>query len=353
EILNKEKFLIITGPPGIGKTTLSYIITYQYLAKDFKLVYVDNSISEAESIFSLSTEARQIILFDDFLGSFIPELFSSSREKKLINFIEKVKNSHNKYMILTSRTVFFNEAMQIYEKFHQAQIDLAKYELSISHYSDLEKAKILYKHLHFSSMPIEYKNEFIKDKRYLSVIRHRNYTPRLIEYFTKPSNLNSFKPELYIKHFVIKNLNDPKELWKYHYDVHIDDECRMLVDWIFLLGDGASQDHVEAAYEKRLSYELSKRNLIPKHNSLSRAIKTLQDGFIKTRRSASSSGTVIYDLLNPSLGDFLIKHFNETKDLEVKKSLMYSVVTFSQVTRRFHSSDSDYIILNRDEYLLF
>lgn len=65
DILNHRKFILITGAPGIGKTTLADILTYQLLAEDFKLTYV-TEIREAENAFE--PDAKQVFYFDDFLA---------------------------------------------------------------------------------------------------------------------------------------------------------------------------------------------------------------------------------------------------------------------------------------------
>ncbi|EMF83068.1 restriction endonuclease [Leptospira weilii serovar Topaz str. LT2116] len=351
KILNKEKLLVITGPPGIGKTTLANTITFRLLANDYKLIYVDSNLEEAERLFSLDPTAKQIILFDDFLGSFIPELLSSAKERKTVNFIEKIKRTNNKLMILTSRTVFFNAALEIYEGFNRSRIFLSKYELNISHYTDFEKAQILYKHISFSKINADYKNQFLINKRFLSIINHRNYTPRLIEYFTNPNNIDGVPLNKYISDFVIKNLDNPIELWKFHYSVHLDDESRMLVDTVFLFGKDVNHSIIESGYLQRLKTELKFRGFIPKHDSFFKSIRTLQDGFIKTKINTNDKKKIVsYSLYNPSLGDFLINYFNEPNNFASKKLLMFSIVSFQSFTSRFHSSDKEYILIYNHEY---
>ncbi|EMJ93401.1 hypothetical protein LEP1GSC193_0003 [Leptospira alstonii serovar Pingchang str. 80-412] len=253
-------------------------------------------------------------------------------------------------MILTSRTVFFNAALQIYEGFNRAKVSLSKYELNIAQYSNLEKARILYKHLSFSRINPDFKNQFLKEKSYLFVINHRNYTPRLIEYFTNPLNVDSIPLDKYINEFVIKNLDNPSELWKFHYSVHIDDESRMLVDTIFLLGQETNHSLVECGYSQRLKVEFKFRNFIPVHNSFIKSVKTLQDGFIKTRILSNEKDILKYSLYNPSLGDFLISYFNEANNAAHKKLLLFSIVSYQGFKSRFHSSDKNYIIIYEFEY---
>lgn len=351
EILNKERFLIITGSPGIGKTTLAYIITFNLLAEDYKLIYAE-TVNQATELLNSNPDDKQIVLFDDFLGSFIHEIYNSSNEKKLVNFLERIKNYKNKLMILTSRTIFYNEALQVYERFHKNYIDLSKYELTISHYTKLEKARILYKHLNFSDMDLAYKNELIVDKRYFQIINHRNYTPRLIEFFTNPKSFQSIKIEDYFKGFVLKNLEHPHEIWKFHYETQIDDDSRMIIDSLFLLGDGCSYTELEKSYNQRVKFEKKIRDFPQKINSFSKAIKILQESFIYSKREYSSPDKINFSLLNPSIGDFLISYYNDPTNADLKKGLICSVISIDEFVNRFHSKKQGFVNINEEDFIL-
>jgi len=67
EILNSHHLLIITGAPGVGKTMLANMLTYQLLSENFELVYIASEIKEAEELFDQTK--KQVFYFDDFLGS--------------------------------------------------------------------------------------------------------------------------------------------------------------------------------------------------------------------------------------------------------------------------------------------
>jgi hypothetical protein len=90
EVLNRRNFILITGAPGIGKSTLADMLTYQLLAKDFELTYV-RAIEEAEE--SYVENKQQVFLFDDFLGTITLDLTSSRNlDASISNFIQRVKN---------------------------------------------------------------------------------------------------------------------------------------------------------------------------------------------------------------------------------------------------------------------
>lgn len=57
KILQREKVLLITGQPGIGKTTLAEIILFTR-AKNGQKIYKVENIDEAEETMSFSDDAQ-------------------------------------------------------------------------------------------------------------------------------------------------------------------------------------------------------------------------------------------------------------------------------------------------------
>lgn len=65
EMLKEHHILIISGPPGVGKTTLGEMIAYTYLGEGWDLV----PIRSLDDGFGAIIDAKkQVFLFDDFLG---------------------------------------------------------------------------------------------------------------------------------------------------------------------------------------------------------------------------------------------------------------------------------------------
>lgn len=152
EILEKNHYVVISGIPGIGKTTLARMLVYTMLGQGFEeFVYVTDDMDNAAKMFE--KEKRQIFFFDDFLGSnsFAPQ--SVSFENKLITFIEKVKSSKNTLFILSTREYVLSEAMTHYEKLAMSNIDLAKCTIQLEYYTKTIKARILYNHLAEANIP--------------------------------------------------------------------------------------------------------------------------------------------------------------------------------------------------------
>lgn len=65
-MLSDRGFCMISGVPGIGKTTLAEILILDHLDRGFECFRIWESVSEARSV--LSPSKAQLFYFDDFLG---------------------------------------------------------------------------------------------------------------------------------------------------------------------------------------------------------------------------------------------------------------------------------------------
>lgn len=56
--------------------------------------------------------------------------------------------------------------------------------LDMTNISAVEKAKIFYNHLYFCGVPQAYSDAVKVGKKYLKIVNHANYNPRIIEFVT-------------------------------------------------------------------------------------------------------------------------------------------------------------------------
>ncbi len=340
-ILEKEKFLILSGEPGIGKTTLANHIFFGFLARDYELVYTTD-IRDAESVFDQN--AKQIFYSDDFLGANYLELLNPLNiDSIILNFINRIVKSENKLMVLTTRTTILNRAMQISGKFQLDNLDLKKYEIKIQDYSKLDKAKILYNHLSFSGINDEFKEKIIEDKNYMKIVSHRNYNPRLIEYITMPGNLKELEPDMYIE-FIESKLINPQLIWREPYENQLDDYCRFMLTTLFSVGS-TNEKNFKVAYFSRLQYEINNNGFSRINNPYNSKLKELLGSFMIRNFDGD---TYSCNFFNPSIVDFLINYLNDSKD-EIWR-IIESAIFIEQLLYRFSLSDRSLVFIEEAEY---
>lgn len=180
EILNNHHSCIISGPPGVGKTTLAEMLCLEYLAQDFELIVISEDISEGDSIYS--PDRKQVFIYDDFLGrTDIREKLGKNEDNRIVEFIRRIHRSPAHRFILTTREYILRAAQQRYERLDKGDLDILKCVLEVSNYSELQKGLILYQHLVFSDHIIrEDIEDIVRRRLYLDIVRHPNYTPRHI-----------------------------------------------------------------------------------------------------------------------------------------------------------------------------
>lgn len=330
KILQKEKLLLITGQPGIGKTTLAEIILCDRAKNDHKIYKVEN-IREAEDIISQSNDEKQLFYFDDFLGSNYYEIVNSHKtETQLTSFVERVKNTPNKYLILTTRTIILNHAVERYEKISHSKLSNQQFEIKLTDYSKYEKALILYNHLYFKNIRKDLHETILNEKFYKEIIQHKNYTPRIIEFITDKSRIEYLTPQTYLQ-FILNNLNNPKEIWRYSFNNQIDYIDRCLLLTLFTFEGSSFESDLFSAFEKRLDYEKKEHNQIIQANQFNESAKILLNGFITSNLHNTKPPVREFIFINPSLTDFLIGHVADS--FPERKSIISSLFYIEQLKR--------------------
>lgn len=336
KILQKKKLLLITGQPGIGKTTLAEIILFER-AKNGHKIYKVEDIKEAEDVISPNDDEKQLFYFDDFLGANYYEIVNAHKtESQLTAFVERVKNTPNKYLILTTRTVILNHAIEKYEKINHSKLANQQFEIKLTDYSKLEKAKILYNHLYFRGIGEDLHNSILNEKFYKTIIQHKNYTPRIIDFITDNSKIEKLSAPAYLQ-FILNNLNNPKEIWRYSYNNQIEYLDRCLLLTLFTFENSSFESSLITAFENRLEYEKTEHNQIINTNQFNESVKILLNGFITSILYDTKPPVRSFLFINPSLTDFFIGHVADS--FPERKSIISSL-TFVEQLNRFNPEKS-------------
>lgn len=317
--LNQNHFILITGAPGIGKSTLANLLTYQLLAVDFELVYV-REITEAEEAFN--PEKKQIFYFDDFLGAITLDLESSrNADSAIVNFVERIKNDKYKRLILTCRTTILSQAKSVSDKIQNSNIDISNYEVKIENYNDLDKAWILYNHIFISDLQNDQKQIFFQNNFHWKIIKHKYYNPRAIQDITDKDSLVDSD---YSEKYVLDILDDPTKRWDKPFNIQISHISRLLLLTMYSLGGKyrITEQKLKEAFNSRIDYEVNFNNYKRIGNEYHIVLKELTGALINR---TIDKNNIYFSFFNPSIEDFIFNYFKNLPEeyLQLLKSAVF------------------------------
>lgn len=310
----KEKILatnvlVITGDPGVGKTTLAEQLCLEFVADGYTPYVITTDVDEGLSTYL--NDEKQLFYFDDFLGKNYIETLRFNEDSKIMQFINMISRSKNKKFILTSRTTILDQGYRVGPSFKNGKIKNKEYVIDISNYKDYDKARILYSFLWRSDLSKEFLECIIKEKSYLRIIYHRNFNPRLLEFITSKENVNIDSAKLYLN-FIHDSLDNPEEIWSHPYNVQLDAESRTIVDLI-VFGNGK----IDEFSLKNAFNNFSYKSTYSRNSNISKdfysTISILTRSFVKKSVTVNDKGmnNVSFSLFNPSISDFIISKYSK------------------------------------------
>jgi hypothetical protein len=141
-MLNTGHVAIISGAPGVGKTSLAKMLLYVYLEQGYEAVSILTDFQTGRERYQPGK--RQVFYFDDFIGAtFLGErasTFTRNEDRAILDFVEMVRTSSTARLVMTTREHILRQAIAASEKLKQSRLIDGRCVLEIGDYSRQQRA---------------------------------------------------------------------------------------------------------------------------------------------------------------------------------------------------------------------
>ncbi len=311
-LLEKKHVAVLVGPPGVGKSMLAEMLALNYWHKGWQIVKIERDIDEGWSAHKAS--GKQVFLYDDFLGQTDVSERRERNDSSIVHFMDRVARNPEKRLVMTSRSQILKQTALMSEPVARTDFQVIQCVLQISEYGPVQRARMLYNHLYFSTLPREVVKQYSAESEYWRVVNHKNFSPRIIELIIK----RSYSSASELSEALIHTLDHPMDLWGIIFNNSLSDVAQRIV--LILVSfpvEGVSTDQL-----KRLTLGDSKPI------EYTSALKILEGTFIHLERS-NYSYEISVSYANPSVRDFVLAFLNQEPDYLI--TLLKEASNLSQI----------------------
>lgn len=348
KVLEKTRVLLLSGAPGVGKTTTAQMLVLFFARKGFAIRY-SSAVSDIGSLKrSLSEDPykKEVILLDDCFGQLYYDM-KSTQENELLLLIKFVKIMPQKVLVLNTRITILQQVRQIDYEWEKSlsNEEFKVHEINMDKMSVVEKAKILYSHMFFSEMPEKYFKEIIKNEFFFKIVDHKNYTPRIIERLTLKSYYLNITPSDY-QNQILNMLNKPSLIWDNEYRFRLQQVDRIFLSTLFSITD----TFIDAEMLKEcFNFRLKKQSHIDlTEDHYSNCLGRLNTSMVK----------VIYwknnpriSMINPSMNEYMLDRINKNP-LE-RTEIIESIISVHQANKMLGNGAWQYLLECIRDYRIF
>lgn len=318
KLLIDNNCIVIVGHPGVGKTTISNMIALLLNKYNGYSIHYSQGTDIDEIINSISDDPtkKELFYLDDFLGTIYLELYNNSLTNKIKTLISVISRNSNKKLILNSRITILNEAKEINDNFKNCIDNIENITINIDEMTVNEKALILYKYLYYNDINIDKIQYIISEKRYLRIIEHKYYNPRIIAKVVSDNTKIDNPKEFYEN--IITNLDNPHLIWRNEYEKRLQEEDRILLNILYSISRfGVKYSILEECF---LNFIKDNESIDKSKDVFKETVTRLNESMIKVVVSKKDKFILP---INPSVSDFLKNNISTITAIDIVKKSLY------------------------------
>ncbi|WP_086749639.1 nSTAND3 domain-containing NTPase [Streptomyces scabiei] len=294
-LLDEKHVVVLTGSPGVGKSMLAEMLALRYWHEGWQVVSVGTDINDAWNAYK--SGRKQVFLYDDFLG----QTDLSERRAKdswVIRLMDRVARNPDKRLVMTTRSQILQQTRLISEPIAHADFRVVECVIKIAEYGAIQRARMLYNHLYFSTLSREVVREYVENSSYWAVVNHENFSPRILELVIKRSHSSADELARTLNH----TLDHPLDLWRVVFNNGLSDlGQRITLTLASFSIHGASSSDLKALVQKEA-----------KPTEYTSALRVLEGTFVRLEKK--DDGVTMIAYANPSVRDFTLAFLDEEPD---------------------------------------
>ena len=322
EIIEDKHVCIISGIPGIGKTTLAQVLSVTYANSGYEVFQISEDADEINAVWD--DRVAQFFYYDDFLGqTTLDDKLHKNEDSRLLRILRRANRSKNKRMILTTREYILEQARQRYERIGAEDFSPLTAILSLSDYTDVIRAEILYNHIYFSGLAEDDKALFAEPTTYQRIIKNLKFNPRLIDYSIRASVARGDRGSA-VTQEIFDNLANPRRIWEHIVLHQLDPLSVDILVTLFSLHEGQLLDNLAIAVKAYLAQTGSQYS----DREFKRSLKILDSTMVKI---TSHPPETRIEYHNPSIVDYM-RHYIFSSEL-ILINLLNSIGSYAQLQR--------------------
>lgn len=273
QLLESHGICLITGTPGVGKTTLAHMLLALYVDRGW--IPYDVTRGPGDIYSAWDDDIEQFFYFDDFLGqTSLSYKFARNEDADLIRLLRLINGSANKRLVLTTREYLLEQARIDYERIARQDFHPWNCVISLDSYSRAARAQILYNHLYFADIAQEDRQKLTNKEVYSRIIDHDNFNPRLV---AQSIAFAGKLPKADISATIFSALNNPQDLWEHILEYQLEPGCSDVLVVLLTLRRPVLYTDVEMAFESFLAVVGEKFN----RRSFARFLRVMDGSMIK------------------------------------------------------------------------